>query len=138
MVERHDHRAGIGDARDRARHRQGRAARRRAGGPDGQRKLWRRHLARSDAAPLAAADPQNDIAFVEDAFIPIAFAAWDGSNGENGSRHTLTTWYWLMLEPPRSSRPLVAAFAVLLLVAGGEAWWARSAARRSSRAGGGA
>lgn len=88
--------------------------------------------------PLAAADPQNDIAFVEDAFIPIAFAAWDGSNGENGSRHTLTTWYWLMLEPPRSSRPLVAAFAVLLLVAGGEAWWARSAARRSSRAGGGA
>ncbi|MBA1332882.1 hypothetical protein QQ73_18050, partial [Candidatus Endoriftia persephone str. Guaymas] len=30
---------------------------------------------------------------------PISFANWDGSNGEVGSKHTLSTWYWLLLPP---------------------------------------
>lgn len=77
--------------------------------------------------PLAVDDPKNDIRFVEGAFIPIAFSAWDGSNGEKDSRHTLTTWYWLLLEPPRGNRPLFAALGVFLLVVSGQAWWARSA-----------
>jgi hypothetical protein len=35
---------------------------------------------------------------------PIAFAAWDGSNNsEKGSRHTMTTWYWLLLKPAAGS-----------------------------------
>lgn len=76
--------------------------------------------------PLAG-DPKNDIHFVEGAFIPIAFSAWDGSNGEKDSRHTLTTWYWLLLDPPKGNRPLFAALGVFLLVIGGLAWWARSA-----------
>jgi DMSO reductase family type II enzyme heme b subunit len=88
--------------------------------------------------PLAARDPQHDTALVEGAFIPIAFAAWDGSNGEQGSRHTLTSWYWLQLEPPQGRRPLVAALVVLLLVVGAEAWWARGAARRAGKAEAGA
>jgi hypothetical protein len=29
----------------------------------------------------------------------IAFANWDGSNGEVATKHTLTTWYWLTLPP---------------------------------------
>ncbi len=85
--------------------------------------------------PLAAGDPKNDLRFVEGVFIPIAFSAWDGSNGEKDSRHTLTTWYWLLLDPPRGNRPLFAALGVLLLVVGGQAWWARSAAARRGRAG---
>jgi DMSO reductase family type II enzyme heme b subunit len=83
--------------------------------------------------PLAAGDPKNDIRFAEGVFIPIAFSAWDGSNGEKESRHTLTTWYWLLLEPPRGNRPLFAALGVFLLVLGGEAWWARAAAARRPR-----
>ncbi|HFC54190.1 MAG TPA: c-type cytochrome [Gammaproteobacteria bacterium] len=42
----------------------------------------------------------GDVPFTEGEFIPISFANWDGSNGEKGSRHTLTTWYWLILPPP--------------------------------------
>ena len=76
---------------------------------------------------LATSDPKNDVQFVEGAFIPVAFAAWDGSNGETGSRHTMTTWYWLLLEPPKSNRPLLAAVAAFLVVLGGQMWWARSA-----------
>jgi DMSO reductase family type II enzyme heme b subunit len=41
----------------------------------------------------------GDVSFDEGQFIPISFANWDGSNGEVGSKHTLTTWYWLMLPP---------------------------------------
>ena len=46
------------------------------------------------------AGQSGDISFTEGQFIPISFANWDGSNGEKGSRHTLTTWYWLILPPP--------------------------------------
>ncbi|VAW99506.1 hypothetical protein MNBD_GAMMA21-1953 [hydrothermal vent metagenome] len=39
----------------------------------------------------------DDLKFSEGQFIPISFANWDGSNGEKGSKHTLTTWFWLLL-----------------------------------------
>ncbi len=42
----------------------------------------------------------GDVDFEEGRFVPVSFANWDGSNGEVGSRHTLSTWYWLLLPPP--------------------------------------
>jgi len=39
----------------------------------------------------------GDVSFEDGMFLPISFANWDGNNGEIGSRHTLTTWYWLVL-----------------------------------------
>ena len=75
--------------------------------------------------PRASGNDQGDIQFNEGRFIPVSFANWDGSNGEKGSRHTLTTWYWLLLPSkvdkikvyglPLSSG-LLAFFAGLLLV----------------------
>jgi DMSO reductase family type II enzyme heme b subunit len=41
----------------------------------------------------------GDLSFSEGQFIPVSFANWDGSNGEIGSKHTLTSWYWLLLPP---------------------------------------
>jgi DMSO reductase family type II enzyme heme b subunit len=41
----------------------------------------------------------GDMVFQEGQFMPISFANWDGSNGEVGSKHTLSTWYWLFLPP---------------------------------------
>ncbi len=38
-----------------------------------------------------------DVSFNEGDFIPVSFANWDGNNGEIGAKHTLTTWYWLVL-----------------------------------------
>lgn len=40
-----------------------------------------------------------DLTFEESQFVPVAFANWDGSNGEVGSRHMLSSWHWLILRP---------------------------------------
>jgi len=87
---------------------------------------WRVVLKR----PLTTSDPEKDIQFVEGAFIPVAFAAWDGSNSESGTRHTLTTWYWLLLKPASGNTPLLAALAAFVLVLLAEIAWARSASRK--------
>lgn len=99
---------------------------------------WKVLLVRALATP----DSGKDIQFVEGKFIPVAFAAWDGSNNsEKGSKHTMTTWYWMLLKPAAGYRPLMMGLVVALLVAGGLIWWARSAAsgaagrRQSAREG---
>jgi len=82
--------------------------------------------------PLRTATPEDDLQIVEGTYIPIAFAAWDGSNWEEGSRHTMTTWYWLLLERPAGPLPFVAAFVAVGLVALGQGFWLASARRRQS------
>ena len=49
--------------------------------------------------PRSGGGESGDVSFTEGQFIPISFANWDGSNGEMGSKHTLTSWYWLLLPP---------------------------------------
>ena len=81
--------------------------------------------------PLTTSAPDKDIQFSEGRFIPVAFAAWDGSNnGEKGSKHTMTTWYWLLLKPATGAKPLVTALIVMGLFVGGLLWWARSATKK--------
>ncbi|MCR4300067.1 MAG: c-type cytochrome [Sulfuricaulis sp.] len=41
----------------------------------------------------------QDMSFPKGQFIPVSFANWDGNNGEIGSKHTMTTWVWLLLPP---------------------------------------
>jgi len=70
-------------------------------------------VSKSDARPT----------FTPAVFMPVAFQAWDGGAGETGTRMSLTSWYYLRLEEPQSSRrfvipPVVAilTLAVMLLV----------------------
>lgn len=77
--------------------------------------------------PLATPDMENDVQFREGVFIPIAFAAWDGSASESDSRHTITSWYWLMLESPAGGRPIIIALIAALLVIGLQYLWVRRA-----------
>ncbi len=83
--------------------------------------------------PLTTSDAENDLQLVEGRFIPIAFVNWDGSNSETGTRHTRTTWYWLLLKPADSARPYIFALLVAGIIFGGLAWWARGAARREDQ-----
>jgi DMSO reductase family type II enzyme heme b subunit len=84
--------------------------------------------------PLTTSDAENDLQFIEGQFIPVAFAAWDGSNSEQGSKHTMTTWYWLLLKPSAGSTPLLFALLIAGAFAGGLLWWARGAANKNATA----
>ncbi|HKZ45880.1 MAG TPA: ethylbenzene dehydrogenase-related protein [Thermodesulfobacteriota bacterium] len=70
--------------------------------------------------PLTTEEKDKDIQFVEGKFIPLAFAAWDGSNGETGSKHVLSTWYWIQMKPVTSNTVYIIPVIVGLLVFGGE------------------
>ncbi len=62
-----------------------------------------------------------DVDFEEGRFIPVSFANWDGSNGEIGSKHTLTSWYWLVLPPETKQVRVIGiplAVAILFFICG--------------------
>lgn len=60
-------------------------------------------------------DDKSDVQLKVGQFIPIAFAAWDGSNEEKGSKHSLSTWYYILLEPPTPAR--VVTYPVFAIIA---------------------
>ena len=53
--------------------------------------------------------------FQPSAFVPVAFQAADGGAGEGGTKVSLTSWYYLRLEPPQSNRRFVVPPVVALL-----------------------
>jgi DMSO reductase family type II enzyme heme b subunit len=80
--------------------------------------------------PLSTQTAGKDLQFEEGRFIPIAFFAWDGSNSETGSRHAMTTWYWLLLKPSTGSWPMISAILAALLIGALLICWGRGAATR--------
>jgi DMSO reductase family type II enzyme heme b subunit len=74
---------------------------------------WRVVLTRA----LATKDSANEFQFPVGQAIPVAFFAWDGSNGERGARMAVSTWYFLALDrptPPGTFISPVIAMAVTL------------------------
>lgn len=80
---------------------------------------------------LAGDDAGQSLGFEIGQLVPVAFFAWDGSNGETGTAHAMTTWYWLLLRPEENNRPLISAILAAVLSFGGLAWWGAGAARRT-------
>lgn len=80
--------------------------------------------------PLVTGDAKSDIQFEEGKFTPVAFAAWDGSNSEKARSYTLSTWYWILLKPSASAKPIISGVIMALLIFGLLVWWSRSATRK--------
>jgi len=64
--------------------------------------------------PLAAKG-EGRPTFQPAVFTPVAFHAWDGGSGETGPKMSLTSWYYLRLEEPQSSRKFIIPPVVALL-----------------------
>lgn len=80
---------------------------------DGQYKLWVKRALKTE--------DKKDLQLEPGVFVPIAFSAWDGSNGDVGTKRVMTSWYTFVLEPMPSSRrfvypPLIAILSFGLLV----------------------
>ena len=79
---------------------------------DGQYKLWVKRALKTE--------DKKDLQLDPGVFVPIAFSAWDGSNGDVDTKLAMTSWYTFVLEPVPSSRrfvypPLIAILSVGLL-----------------------
>lgn len=68
--------------------------------------------------PLQAGDVENRLTFERGRAIPMALFAWDGDNGEAGTRGAVSTWYFLYLDRPTASTAYVLPLAAALLTAG--------------------
>ena len=79
---------------------------------DGQYKLWVRRALKTD--------DKKDLQLEPSVFVPIAFSAWDGANGDVDTKRGMSSWYTFVLEPVPSSRrfvypPLIAILSLGLL-----------------------
>lgn len=73
---------------------------------------WRLFLTR----PLQT--EEGGLALREGVAIPVAFYAWDGSSGEEGTRGSISTWYYLLLEEPASRMVYLVPLLTVLLTGG--------------------
>jgi DMSO reductase family type II enzyme heme b subunit len=87
---------------------------------------WRVVLARA----LATADTAHELQVRTGRAIPVAFFAWDGSNGEHGTRMAVSTWYFLALDEPTPASVFISpviAMALTLALGMFVAWRAQRA-----------
>jgi DMSO reductase family type II enzyme heme b subunit len=84
--------------------------------------------------PLETAEPA-DFVFPVGQFFPMAFWAWDGSDGDEGARAAISTWYYVRLEAPSSKGRFVIPFLAVFVTVGLELGLSRWAQRRRERQG---
>ena len=75
---------------------------------------WRVVFTRS----LATADTSNQLQFQAGRAIPVAFFAWDGSNGETGPRMAVSSWYFLSLDTPTPPRVFLSPVLAMVVTLG--------------------
>ncbi|MFQ5735578.1 MAG: ethylbenzene dehydrogenase-related protein [Thermodesulfobacteriota bacterium] len=76
--------------------------------------------------PLDTGDDM-DIRLGQGVFTPVAFATWDGSNNEKGSRHTMTGWASIMLEPGTDKSVYLWPAIIAIIVLCMEMLWLKNA-----------
>src|SRR5258705_2091371 len=67
------------------------------------------------ARALATADTAHELQVRTGRAIPVAFFAWDGSNGEHGTRMAVSTWYFLALDEPTPARVFISPVIAMAL-----------------------
>ncbi|HET9480116.1 MAG TPA: hypothetical protein VFP98_00025, partial [Candidatus Polarisedimenticolia bacterium] len=68
--------------------------------------------------PLVGPEAQGRLQLEPGRAIPLAVFAWDGSNGESGTRGAISTWYFLYLDRPTGRGVYVWPLLATLLTAG--------------------
>lgn len=62
----------------------------------------------------------EDARFTPGRYLPVAFAAWDGANGESGTRCAISSWYWLLLKPQWRTAPYLYGLSAFVATVIGE------------------
>jgi mono/diheme cytochrome c family protein len=80
---------------------------------------------------LETPSPETDVQLRAGHFAPVAFFAWDGANGDHGTRCAISTWYDLVLVPGTPARAYALPPVAILLVGGLQFWLVRRAKKKS-------
>ncbi|MDP1904735.1 MAG: c-type cytochrome [Pseudomonadota bacterium] len=72
----------------------------------------------------------GELAFAPGAFVPIAFQAWDGEQGDEGLKMAMSSWYSLLLEPPTPFTVYLWPLGIGFIALGGEVWLLRRSRRK--------
>jgi mono/diheme cytochrome c family protein len=75
---------------------------------------WRVVITRALATP----DSSHQLQFAFGRAIPVAFFAWDGSNGEHDTRMAVSTWYFLALDQPTPAGTYVSPVIAMAITVG--------------------
>ena len=73
---------------------------------------------------------EREAEFEPGRFVPVAFHLWDGEQGEEGLKMAISSWYYLLLEPPVPSTVYLWPLLVGCFAFGGELWFMRHLRRR--------
>jgi len=65
--------------------------------------------------------------------VPVAFFAWDGNNGEDETRGSISSWYFLVLEEPTGSSVYLTPLLAMLLTGATGLFLARRTRREAER-----
>lgn len=65
--------------------------------------------------PLEGSDEVGELDFPVGEMIPVGFFAWDGDNGEAGTRGSISSWYFLHLGQPTPTTVYAAPVAAVIL-----------------------
>lgn len=84
--------------------------------------------------PLGSEDVPEALQFETGVSIPVAFFAWDGDNGEDGTRGSLSSWFFIHLEREVPATTYVAPVLAFFLT-GGLGLLVVARAQRRERAG---
>lgn len=73
---------------------------------------------------------EHEVEFEPGRFVPVAFHLWDGEQGEEGLKMAISSWYYLLLEPPVPSTVYLWPLLAGCFAFGGELWFMRRLRRR--------
>lgn len=91
---------------------------------------WRVVLKRA----LTTEDKRKDIQFEKGKLTPIAFHAWDGSNGEAGLKMSISSWYYLILEARTPIMVYVYSLIGVMIIALAELWLVKKSRSKDNEA----
>ena len=60
----------------------------------------------------------SDLDFPSGQAVPVAFFAWDGDNGESGTRAAVSSWYFVFLDQPTPTTVFIAPLAAFAITGG--------------------
>ncbi len=93
---------------------------------------WRRGRWTATFRRSIEAEGERRLSIPTGVAVPVAFYAWDGDNGEDEFRGSVSSWYFLILERPTGSSIWMAPLVAVLLTGGVGFFVARRARRRET------